>query len=114
MDQLPQVLQKEIWEYVRGDRAFWKSQYELVVDSLELILDYVENMSMANTTRVNMFMSRAKSEIPLCLSLGRKIRRFRQYLSTLAIPMYIDGDEDTSNVHWRHWYDWSMVDNVTR
>jgi hypothetical protein len=26
MDQLPAVLQKEIWEYVRGDRAHWRER----------------------------------------------------------------------------------------
>jgi hypothetical protein len=37
MDKLPQVLQKEIWEYVRGDREYWKVQYNIVM--LELRLD---------------------------------------------------------------------------
>jgi hypothetical protein len=27
MNRLPAVLQKEIWEYVRGDRAHWKFQF---------------------------------------------------------------------------------------
>jgi hypothetical protein len=27
MDRLPKVLQNEIWEYVRGDRAYWKRQF---------------------------------------------------------------------------------------
>jgi hypothetical protein len=31
MDRLPSVLQKEIWEYVRGDRAYWKQQFSNVV-----------------------------------------------------------------------------------
>jgi hypothetical protein len=34
MDQLPAVLQKEIWEYVRGDRAFWKEQFSKVVSGI--------------------------------------------------------------------------------
>jgi hypothetical protein len=31
MNQLPTVLQKEIWEYVRGDRAYWKQQFDEIV-----------------------------------------------------------------------------------
>jgi hypothetical protein len=29
MDQLPQSLQTEIWEYLRGDRRFWKSRFTI-------------------------------------------------------------------------------------
>jgi hypothetical protein len=31
MNELPQVLQKEIWEYVHGDRAYWKQQFNTVL-----------------------------------------------------------------------------------
>jgi hypothetical protein len=31
MNDLPQVLQKEIWEYVRGDRAYFKQQFSKTV-----------------------------------------------------------------------------------
>jgi hypothetical protein len=34
MNRLPSVLQKEIWEYVRGDRAFWKQQFESCLDGV--------------------------------------------------------------------------------
>jgi hypothetical protein len=34
MDELPAVLQKEIWEYVRGDRSFWKSKMDQVLPKL--------------------------------------------------------------------------------
>jgi hypothetical protein len=27
MNRLPKVLQNEIWEYVRGDRAYWKQAF---------------------------------------------------------------------------------------
>jgi hypothetical protein len=36
MNKLPQVLQKEIWEYVRGDREYWKIQHDIVVLGLRL------------------------------------------------------------------------------
>jgi len=32
MNRLPQVLQNEIWEYVRGDRAFWKQIHSKLVN----------------------------------------------------------------------------------
>jgi hypothetical protein len=32
MDRLPQVLQNEIWEYVRGDRAHWKQQHRALIN----------------------------------------------------------------------------------
>lgn len=31
MNRLPAVLQKEIWEYVRGDSKYWKQQFSKVV-----------------------------------------------------------------------------------
>jgi hypothetical protein len=31
MNRLPKVLQNEIWEYVRGDRAYWKRQFKQTV-----------------------------------------------------------------------------------
>jgi hypothetical protein len=34
MDELPYVLQKEIWEYVRGDRAHWRQEFDLVIFEL--------------------------------------------------------------------------------
>jgi hypothetical protein len=34
MNRLPKVLQNEIWEYVRGDRAFFKSQFQIVMTEL--------------------------------------------------------------------------------
>jgi hypothetical protein len=37
MNRLPTVIQCEIWEFVRGDRTFWKTRYETVLSSLPLI-----------------------------------------------------------------------------
>jgi hypothetical protein len=39
MNRLPRVLQNEIWEYVRGDRKFWRNKIENVVDELEAYID---------------------------------------------------------------------------
>jgi hypothetical protein len=38
MDQLPKVLQKEIWEFVRGDRAYWKQQFSNVVAKVRSVV----------------------------------------------------------------------------
>jgi hypothetical protein len=43
MNKLPSVIQKEIWEYVRGDKTYWKSQLEPVIDQLEAHIDTIQN-----------------------------------------------------------------------
>jgi ribosomal protein L37AE/L43A len=35
MNRLPKVLRLEIWEYVRGDRAYWKEQFAMTLDDLK-------------------------------------------------------------------------------
>lgn len=35
--QLPQVLQNEIWEYVRGDRTYWKQQFKPILKIVKFI-----------------------------------------------------------------------------
>jgi hypothetical protein len=37
MDQLPRVLQNEIWEYVRGDRTYWKQQFNPILSIVKFI-----------------------------------------------------------------------------
>jgi hypothetical protein len=46
MNRLPKVLQTEIWEYVRGDRAFFKSQFQIVMTELSL-MDPQKHLSRA-------------------------------------------------------------------
>jgi hypothetical protein len=119
MNELPRVLQNEIWEYVRGDRAFWKSQYELVVDQWEHMIQSVDNAPIkfhwpANT-RTGALMQYIKDRACLIPFEGRRIRRFRRYLSSVNIQLYVDDEEDMSDVHWRHWCDWVFhVENVTQ
>jgi hypothetical protein len=36
MDRLPKVLQNEIWEYVRGDRAHWKDNFTKTIKDTRL------------------------------------------------------------------------------
>jgi hypothetical protein len=46
MDRLPRVLQNEIWEYVRGDRTFWKTKHKLVIDHIQKLISkkqYMDN-----------------------------------------------------------------------
>jgi hypothetical protein len=42
MNRLPAVLQKEIWEYVRGDRAYFRGQFQSVVDQLNGAVERIE------------------------------------------------------------------------
>jgi hypothetical protein len=35
MNRLPKVLQNEIWEYVRGDRAYWKQTFTNMINLQE-------------------------------------------------------------------------------
>jgi hypothetical protein len=117
MNELPQVLQKEIWEYVRGDRVFWKSQYELVVDLLEHMIDGVDitPLKFQANTRSEALMRYARDATCLRLSDGRRVRRFRRYLSTLNIPLYIDEDSEQRTSHWNKWRSWLLnVDKVMR
>jgi hypothetical protein len=44
MNRLPKVLQNEIWEYVRGDRAFFKSQFQIVMTELLFKLPEIHRM----------------------------------------------------------------------
>jgi hypothetical protein len=55
MDKLPQVLQKEIWEYVRGDREYWKIQHDIMVlglrcDNHEAAAAFWSNRTPGNFT----------------------------------------------------------------
>jgi hypothetical protein len=34
MNRLPKVLQNEVWEYVHGDRVYWKQQFKLPMREL--------------------------------------------------------------------------------
>jgi hypothetical protein len=35
MDRLPKVLQNEIWEYVRGDKTFWRQSFKCAIYDLD-------------------------------------------------------------------------------
>jgi hypothetical protein len=34
MNRLPRVLQNEIWEYVRGDKTFWRRRFNATLDDV--------------------------------------------------------------------------------
>jgi hypothetical protein len=43
MNGLPRVLQDEIWEHVRGDRAYWRQRHqELVTDRMNVLIEIME------------------------------------------------------------------------
>jgi hypothetical protein len=50
MDTLPAAIQKEIWEYVRGDRAFWRGRFADVVNSLEPESKTLEQFAIGSWT----------------------------------------------------------------
>jgi hypothetical protein len=45
MDRLPKVLQNEIWEYVRGDRAYWKSVHAGMNQRVEIDFQFLRIFS---------------------------------------------------------------------
>jgi hypothetical protein len=48
MDRLPAVLQNEIWDYVQGDRAYWKRKFSFhVQDQLTDVLGPISRATQA-------------------------------------------------------------------
>jgi hypothetical protein len=103
MNRLPAVLQREIWEYVRGDRAFWKGQFELVIDGLEWafaasanIFDEKpwENRNFVKTVTLGVDKQRQMQ--------GQECRKLKRYLSSINEPMDED-DEYGFNLHMLYW-----------
>jgi hypothetical protein len=106
MNRLPAVLQKEIWEYVHGDRAFWKTQYELVLESLENACDFRHKrvISRSHYAEWNHCVLDSQSINP---GRGKLIREFRRYLSSIDVPVTPDTSEEWK-IHvdmWRQWLD---------
>jgi hypothetical protein len=50
MDQLPAVLQNEIWEYVRGGRAFWKTKHAMVIDHMQYLIAQKNDIDVNNSS----------------------------------------------------------------
>lgn len=40
INELPKVLQNEVWEYVRGDRAYWKRNFKQCIDGLSWMVQF--------------------------------------------------------------------------
>jgi hypothetical protein len=63
MNRLPQVLQNEIWEYVRGDRAYWKQQFSSLVNQFfPAVRDIIPQYTIGAIKSVNVF--RAGQHVP--------------------------------------------------
>jgi hypothetical protein len=52
MNNLPQVLQNEIWDYVRGDRAYWKQLHSAIVNEWFPAFRHKSPRLMSKTLRV--------------------------------------------------------------
>jgi hypothetical protein len=42
MNRLPTVLQKDIWDHVHGDRAYWKTRFDHAVDEFEAHIPHAQ------------------------------------------------------------------------
>lgn len=106
MNRLPAVLQKEIWEYVHGDRAFWKTQYEIVLDFMEDLFDRADDMAVFNDKNNAMPWRISHSRLvhrKRDLLSGSRLRKFRRYLSRFNEPIYADLPEERS-LHRHVWF----------
>jgi hypothetical protein len=99
MNRLPAVLQKEIWEYVRGDRAYWRTQFTNVMEQLEQIIELIEdefhdgvNMSSWQS-RTSGIVANAKSRLNWRLE-PFPVLSWRRFLSRHNHPMYCDSLAD--------------------
>jgi hypothetical protein len=61
MNDLPRVLQNEIWEYVRGDRRYWKQKHqELVTDQMNILIDVAEHKVFLRDSDLHMPCSKTE------------------------------------------------------
>jgi hypothetical protein len=117
MDQLPSVLQKEIWEYVRGDRAYWKTKYERVLihlDGVNLTLEGESTESKTKQLWKRIPMNGQWDDKYNPIGLGITERKFRDWSRTQPdLPIYPLTHEEWATVgHARcHWKDFVVNKN---
>lgn len=108
MNRLPAVLQKEIWQYVRGDRAFWKTQYELVLDEFDTACDLRHCRVTIQAPDRDPAWSRCVADSRKWPGFGKFIRAFRRYLSSINVPMFPDSCEEW-DIHADLWGKWEKL-----
>jgi hypothetical protein len=99
MNRLPAVLQKEIWEYVRGDRAFWKTQYQNVINHLLASIDRAETCLFVydiSSAKSHLILEYHKTVLE---TFGEKFikfnnRRYRLHASGLGFSMFADSGKE--------------------
>jgi hypothetical protein len=75
MNRLPRVLQNEIWEYVRGDRAFWKEFHKHAVvwaikterDCLRDDRKYIKRSRLFGSYQIRIYEAQLFSEKVTCI-----------------------------------------------
>lgn len=93
MNKLPKVLQNEIWEYVHGDRPFWKKQFEHVRDELNCAIASAElrfwgSGNIVSAPRSTHIVNMAKDHDVMKMGYPR-LNEFRQHhikLGTFFVP----------------------------
>jgi hypothetical protein len=111
MNRLPIVLQKEIWEYVQGDRAYWKSRFQCMVNHLEIIIDFAEAATFDLA-----FPPRWQTKPQALFGSAMKWKQWsldddsaldhRRWLSRHNYPMYCDSREDYVIINLQTWGGW--------
>jgi hypothetical protein len=75
MDRLPQVLQNEIWEYIRGDRKFWKDRFKVVVAELDVHHAYWIKCQVDHFDHIKRIHGQQQTVLsPIAISKKRLIR----------------------------------------
>jgi hypothetical protein len=104
MDRLPRVLQTEIWEYVRGDRAYWKAQHQQTVDHLGGIQQ--EALMHIACPAHYLKCCRESARTADFAEDGRSARYFRNWLRSRDLPIFpMTEDPDRATVT-REWFSW--------
>jgi hypothetical protein len=116
MNRLPQVLQKEIWEYVQGDRVYWKSCFNRVVNHLEIVIDFAEADTFDEA-----FPPMYQSKREALFGCAMKWKQWsldddscldhRRWLSRHNYPMYCDSREDYVIINLQTWSGWREYRN---
>lgn len=101
MNHLPKVLQNEIWEYVHGDRAYWKTQFGNVMEQLEQIIESIEDeiydrfniSSLRSKTKTSGIVANARCQLNW-RNQPFSVLSWRRFLSRHNHPMYADSVAD--------------------
>jgi hypothetical protein len=108
MNRLPRVLQNEIWEYVRGDRAFWRNLHEDVMTELDAVHDfqfYYRCVDPTNRKGTWQACIREVTRFERVRPSRDRVREFRRYLSSLDMLIVPENYTEWRKLHdiWEDW-----------